>query len=230
MIADSIAVFQDTYDQRIYAVGKGPSATTVEGPLAAITKGSSLILQGRVTDVSPGTEEYALRARFPNGVPAMSDANQSDWMRYVYMQAERPANSVGVTVFLSVLDANGNTYPIGNATTDASGSYSFMWQPDIAGKYTVYAAFEGTNSYYGSSAETAVGVVEAPQGSPAATATPTAEPTATPTETPTATPSASPSEPVGPDSGSNTAVYVAVSAVVIIAVIAAVALILRRRK
>ena len=119
------------------------------------------MIQGKVTDVSPGTEEYALRARFPHGVPAVSDASQSDWMGYVYMQKERPTNTIGVNVTLSVLDSNGNTYNIGNATTDASGAYSLMWQPSILGKYTIFASFAGTNSYYPSSAETAVGVVEA---------------------------------------------------------------------
>jgi hypothetical protein len=231
MIADSIIAFQDTYDQRIYAVGKGPSATTVEAPLTAITQGSSLMIQGKVTDISPGTEEYALRARFPHGVPAVSDASQSDWMGYVYMQKERPTNTIGVNVSLSVLDSNGNTYNIGNATTDASAAYSLMWQPPILGKYTIFASFAGTNSYYPSSAETAVGVVEAPQAAPAATATPTLAPTATPTATPTASPTASPSPaPSPPGQGLGTEYYVAIAAVVIVVIIAAVAVFLRRRK
>jgi hypothetical protein len=226
MIADSVAVFQDTYDQRIYAIGKGPSATTAESPLTAITKGSSVIIQGRVTDVSPGTEDYALRARFPNGVPAVSDQSQSDWMGYAYMQKEHPANATGVTVTLSVLDPNGDTYSIGEAITDASGAYSFMWQPDKVGKYTVYATFQGTKSYYGSSAETAVGVVEAPQTNPTATPAPTtaAPTTAAPT---TAAPTTTAPEP---KAGTDTVLYAGIAAVVLIVVVAAIAVFLRKRK
>ncbi|GAH06908.1 unnamed protein product, partial [marine sediment metagenome] len=41
IIGDSIIVTQNTYDQRLVAFGKGPSAITVETPMAAIPKGST---------------------------------------------------------------------------------------------------------------------------------------------------------------------------------------------
>jgi hypothetical protein len=168
IIGDSIIATMDTYDQRIYAIGKGPSAVTVTTPSIGIPLGSSLVIQGTVTDVSPGTKDAGLTMRFPNGVPAVADESMSDWMKYVYMQFARPTNATGVDVILSVLDPNGNTYDIGTATSDASGTFSFMWQPPVPGKYTVIAKFAGSESYWPSNAQTAFGMAEAP----AATAAP----------------------------------------------------------
>jgi hypothetical protein len=80
IMGDSIIAACDGYDQRIYAVGKGPSATTVSASPKSSIQGTNVVIEGSVTDISPGTEEYGLRARFPNGVPAVSDENMSDWM------------------------------------------------------------------------------------------------------------------------------------------------------
>jgi hypothetical protein len=173
VIGDSIIATMDTYDQRIYAIGKGPSATTIMASpkVSAFTDG--VLIEGYVTDISPGTEEYARTARFPNGVPAVSDASQSDWMLYVYKQFSRPANATGVDVSINVLDANNNYRTIGTTKSDANGFYSFNWFPDISGKFTVYASFGGSNAYYPSFAETAFAVNPAPEP----TATPTPEPT-----------------------------------------------------
>ena len=38
-----------------------------------------------------------------------------------------------------------------------------MITPQNAGKYTIYATFAGSNSYYGSTAQTALGVAQQPQ-------------------------------------------------------------------
>ena len=161
-IADGELIYWNNYDQQVYAVGKGPSSTTVEAPMAGVTVGSSLVIRGKVTDVSAGTEQDEIARRFPNGVAAVSEASQSQWMQYVYMQKAVPTNCTGVTVTLSVLDANNNFRDIGNATSDISGSYSLAWTPDIEGKYTVVARFAGSESYYGSYAETAFTVDAAP--------------------------------------------------------------------
>jgi hypothetical protein len=162
IIADSIIATMDTYDQRVYAIGKGPSATTVTAPGIGVTAGDSLVITGTVTDISPGTEEYALTARFPNGVPAVSDASMSDWMLYVYKQFSYPSNATGVEVTLDAIDPNGNFVHLGTATSDASGTFSFEWKtPDIPGKYTIIATFAGSKSYYASYAETAAVVTEA---------------------------------------------------------------------
>jgi len=161
-IADGTLIYWNNYDHQVYAVAKGPSALTVEAPMAAITQGSSLVIRGTVTDVSAGTKQNEQAARFPNGVPAVSDASMGDWMAYVYMQKPRPANATGVEVSLDTVDPNGNWIHIGTATSDASGSFSYQWTPDVPGKYTVIATFAGSGAYYASYAETAIGVDEAP--------------------------------------------------------------------
>jgi outer membrane protein assembly factor BamB len=84
IIGDSIIATMDTYDQRVYAIGKGPSATTVKIENDVTTFGHKVMVTGMVTDVSPGTKDSALTMRFPNGVPAVSDESMSDWMLYVY--------------------------------------------------------------------------------------------------------------------------------------------------
>jgi hypothetical protein len=168
VMGDSIIATMDTYDQRIYAVGKGPSKTTVSTNPGVLQLNNGVIIQGFVTDISPGTESDEMKLRFANGVPAVSDENQSQWMLYVYKQFPRPKDATGVTVSLDVLDANGNYRNIGTTTADASGFFSFNWTPDIEGKYTVFATFDGSKAYYGSYAQTAFAVSEA-----AATPTPT---------------------------------------------------------
>jgi len=157
-MGDSIIATMDTYDQRVYAIGRGPSAVKVEAPMNAIPLGSSVVIRGSVTDVSPGTQSDALTLRFPNGVPAVSDASMSEWMLYVYKQFPRPIDVTGVDVTLNVVDSNGNFREIGKTTADSSGFFSYQWSPDIEGKYTVIASFAGTNAYYGSFAETAFAV------------------------------------------------------------------------
>ena len=95
----------------------------------------------------------------------------SQWMEYVYMQQPLPTNATGVEVTIDVIDSNGNYRNIGTATGDISGFYSFEWQPDIPGKYTVIATFGGSETYYASYAETAFTVVE-PEVTPAPSPTP----------------------------------------------------------
>lgn len=174
IMGDSILATQDTYDQRIYAIGKGPSATTVQAPMTGITAGDAIVIQGTVTDISPGTENYLLRARFPSGVPAVSDESMGDWMLYVHKEFPRPTDTTGVEVTLDAIDPNGNFIHIGTATSDSSGLYSYAWTtPNVPGKYTIIATFPGSKAYYPSYAETAALVTDAP----AATAQPTPTPT-----------------------------------------------------
>jgi hypothetical protein len=175
VIGDSIIATMDTYDQQVYAIGKGPTALTVDAPSIGIPACNSLVIRGTVTDTSPGTQDYTMKARFPDGVPAVSDASQSQWMLYLYKQFERPTNVTGVTVTLTVTDANGNTRGIGSATSDANGFYSYRWTPDVPGQYSLTASFSGSAAYYGSTAETSFAVEPA--------ATPTVAPTSTPVST-----------------------------------------------
>ena len=69
------------------------------------------------------------------------------------MQQPKPQSTTGVPVALEVIDANGNQRPIGSATSDANGMFSYRWVPDIEGDYKVIATFEGSESYWPSQAE-----------------------------------------------------------------------------
>ncbi len=169
-IADGVLTYWNNYDHQVYAVGKGASSTTVEITNDVVQFGSSVMIKGNVIDVSPGTQQSQQSLRFPNGVPAVSDESQSAWMAYVYMQKPRPTNATGVTVQLSVVDANGNYRDIGTTVADADGFFSLNWKPDIEGKFTVYASFGGSNSYWPSHAVTSFAVDPAP---PTATPQPT---------------------------------------------------------
>jgi hypothetical protein len=157
----------DTYDQRVYAIGKGPSATTVTAPDIGVVAGNSVVISGTVTDISPGTKDYALTARFPSGVPAVADAGMSDWMLYVYKQFPYPTNCTGVEVTLDAVDPNGNFVHLGTATSDTSGNFGFEWKtPNVPGKYNIIATFAGSKSYYASYAETYAIVAEVPPTTP----------------------------------------------------------------
>lgn len=152
---------------------KDPVKTTVAAPNIGVQLGTSVVISGSVTDVSPGTEDYSLRARFPNGVPAVSDESQNEWMGFVYKQFARPSNATGVEVTLSVVDANGNFRDIGKVTSNADGFYTLNWKPDIEGPYTVYASFTGSESYYPSHAVASFSVEAA---APTTQPTPTSQP------------------------------------------------------
>ena len=155
-IAEGYLVASNAYDGYMYVIGKGQSATTVTAPDKAITLGENLVIKGTVIDKSPAQP----------GTACVSDESMSSWMEYLHMQASMPKDVTGVTVNLDVIDANGNYRNIGTATTDASGTFSYMWQPDIPGKYTVIATFSGTESYGSSFAETSLGVVDSSTSTP----------------------------------------------------------------
>jgi len=165
-VADGSLVYYNCYDMQIYCLGKGPSATTVTASPKVSVHGSSVLIEGTVIDTAAGTKQKEQAARFPNGVPAVSDASMGQWMEYVYMQKPLPTNTTGVEVSLDTLDPNGNFVHIGTVTSDASGMFKKMFTPEVPGEYTIIATFVSSESYYGSYAETAIGVEEAPQASP----------------------------------------------------------------
>ncbi len=154
-IADGYMVVSST-DGYMYVFGKGKSATTVTAPKTAISLGESVVIEGTVLDMSPAQP----------GTPCVSKESMSGWMEHLHKQLPIPADVTGVPVSLDTIDPNGNFVHIGDVTTDMSGMFSHMWTPEIPGKYTVIATFMGDDSYGSSYAETAVGVVEAPEPPP----------------------------------------------------------------
>jgi hypothetical protein len=170
-ISDGVMTTLNAYDNQIYAYGMGPSKTTVTAPDIGVTTSTPITITGTVMDISAGSQQNAVAANFPNGLPCVSDASMSQFMEAVYMQQPMPTNITGVPVTLTETDHNGNTYTIGTTTTNAMGVYGFVWTPPIPGNYTIIATFAGTGGYYGSSASTYIYA-----SSPAATPAPTASP------------------------------------------------------
>ena len=151
MLTDTQLSF-NYYDGLVYCFGKGESETTITTSPKVSTLGTSVLIEGKVIDKTPSA----------NGAAAVSDTSMANWMEYLYMQQPQPTNATGVTVKLDVIDANGNYRNIGEVTTDLTGAYSYAWQPDIPGKYTILASYSGSNSYGSSFAETAIQVDEVP--------------------------------------------------------------------
>jgi outer membrane protein assembly factor BamB len=168
-VADGHMVWLNGYDNQIYAYGKGQTATTITASPKVSVHGDSVLVEGTVTDQSPGQTCLGIPAA---GTPAIADEDMSAWMEYLYQQQPKPANATGVKVTITVLDPNNNCYDVSTATSDIDGFYRATFTPQVPGAYTVYATFTGSESYFGSSALTAINVEEAP----AATAPPTAPP------------------------------------------------------
>jgi hypothetical protein len=172
IIGDSIIISMDTYDMRIYSIGKGPTATTVEAPNVGVSAGSTIVIRGKVTDTSPGTKDPNIQLRFPDGVPAVADECMGDWMLYVYKQFPRPSNVKGVWVKLDAINVyTGEVLDIGGTFTDSAGFYTVSWTPPKEGLWTILATFPGSKSYYPSFAETSIAVTAAPAAPAAPTTT-----------------------------------------------------------
>ena len=153
-ISDGIMTTLNAYDNQLYTWGKGPTQMTVTAPDVGATTATPITIRGTVMDISAGSQQEEQAARFPNGLPCISEESQQAWMEYVYMQQPRPNNATGVPVQINVMDSNGNYRNIGMTTSDDSGMFTFTWKPDISGDYIVYASFAGSESYYAASAET----------------------------------------------------------------------------
>jgi hypothetical protein len=161
VIGDSVIVTQDLYDQRIYSIGKGPSATKVQ-VAPSMKLDENTVISGTVMDVSPGTEDIEIKLRFPNGVPAVSDADMSEWMLYVYKNFPKPM-ATGVHVVIEAIDPNGNYQNFGTAITDINGNFGFVFTPEVPGLYMMMVSFYGSEAYYGSTDTVYINVEEADQ-------------------------------------------------------------------
>jgi hypothetical protein len=160
VIGDSIIATMDSYDSQIYAIGKGPSAMTVSAPDVGIAVNTPVMIKGTIMDVSPGTQNDKLQTRFPNGVPAVADESMSEWMLYVYKQFPQPMAS-GVSVRIDAIDPNNNYVTLGNTVSDMNGRFALEFAPKTEGQYTIYAIFDGTASYYGTTAQNEMTVMAA---------------------------------------------------------------------
>ncbi len=230
-IAEGYIVTASQYDNMIYCIGKGPSATTVLTQNFAAPQDTPVMITGSVTDQSPGKTIWGAPAA---GTPAISDSDMSRWMEYLYGQQIKPTDAKGVSVHLTAIDPNSNFQDIGNVMTDMTGNYAVSWTPPVPGLYKITATFAGSNSYGESSAQTSL-LVAPKSASPIVTPTPTSSATQPPitpvSPTPIQTPvSPSPTQAPPPAAADMTTIYVAISAAIVVVIVATTAVILRKRK
>jgi hypothetical protein len=231
VIADGCLQEWDSYDCKLYTFGKGPTKTTVNAPEMGVPSGNSVVIKGTVMDISSGAQQDGVVELFPNGLPAVSDESMTQWMEYVYKQQIKPTNTSGVPVKILVTGPDGNTEHVATVTSNADGLFGYQWTPTQTGLYTVKAVFDGSESYWPSSASTMI-AVDSSSSSPTE---PTTSPTQTSPQTST-TPATSPSlttPTVAPQPESELpteTLLIIGAAIVIIAVIAAAAVLLRKRK
>jgi len=142
-------------DGNLYCLGKGKTQTTVTAPLTTVNARTSVLIQGSVMDLSPASEN----------TPAVSDEDISEWMDYLHMQnatlLNDPPKPDGVTVRVAAVDSDGEVTDLGTATSDYTGQFALSWTPTNEGIYKIFATFDGSNSYFGSYAETALSVGKA---------------------------------------------------------------------
>jgi outer membrane protein assembly factor BamB len=206
-LAEGTLFATNAYDANMYAFTKGETATTISVQNDIYQKGASILIKGTVTDLSPAQ---------PN-TPAVSDDSMTAWMEYLHMQQPKPTDTTGVTVKLTATGSNGQSEDIGTVTSDANGNYAFMWTPSSEGTYTITATFEGSKSYYASSAETAVGISASTSGSPSVSTSPAVPATAQPSVT-------------SPTQGPSTNTYIIIAAIVVIVAVVAAAVVLRKQR
>lgn len=152
-IADGYLLGDDDDNQLLYCIGKGKTETTVDAPLTAVPKGTSITIRGTVMDMSPGA---------PN-TPAVADKDMGEWMDYLYGQnatlINNPPLPAGVQVTLTAIVSDGSVIDIGTTTTNGYyGTFAHAWTPPDEGTYEILATFEGSESYWSSGAATAVTV------------------------------------------------------------------------
>jgi hypothetical protein len=172
-MGDGKVVGLNYYDNQLYCIGPGTSATTVSAPQSAASVGSVLTIIGTVTDqTATGRRNDNFNFDFTlKGTPAISDASMGRWMEYMFENQALPSNATGVPVTLDAVDPNGNFIHIGDVTSDITGAYGCEFTPQVPGQYQIIATFAGSNSYGPSFAQTYLAV-----GDAAATPAPTAAP------------------------------------------------------
>jgi len=152
------------YDGNLYCLGKGQTSTSVTIQNNVVPNGDKVLITGNVLDQSPAQA----------GTPAVSDDSMSEWMDYLHMQnatmLNNPPTPGGVSVDLYVVKPGGTEEWITTVTSNSKGNYAYMYVPSTEGIHTVIAKFEGSESYWPSTAETSFGVtpvavpVPGPQG------------------------------------------------------------------
>jgi hypothetical protein len=167
-VADGYMIQWNSYDNKIYSFGKGPTELTVTASPKVSTANGKVLIEGTIMDISSGAEQDGVVERFPDGLPAVADEDMSAWMEYVYMQQMKPSNITGVSVKLAYQLPDGSWKDIDQVISNEYGNFGYTWTPPEEGTYAIKAFFLGSESYYGSSATTYLGVGPAAEDVPSA--------------------------------------------------------------
>jgi len=167
-IADGYLVEWNSFDNKIYSIGKGPTELTVTASPKVSAANSRVLIEGTIMDISAGAEQDGVIERFPNGLPAVADEDMKEWMEYVYMQQAKPDNTTGVPVKLAYQLADGSWKDIDQVISDEYGKFGFQWTPPGEGTYVVKAFFLGSESYWGTSSVTYLTVGPVAEDAPSA--------------------------------------------------------------
>ncbi|MGB9959113.1 MAG: hypothetical protein ACPLKQ_01145 [Candidatus Bathyarchaeales archaeon] len=148
-VADGYLTADNRYDGYMYVFGKGKSSTTVAVSPKTLAKGSQVLIEGSVLDMSPAQP----------GTPCVAKESMTVWMEYLHMQKPCPSDVKGVPVTLTAIKDDGKVIDLGTVTTNGFyGTFSYAWTPEEEGTYTIIASFAGDESYGSSAAATALAV------------------------------------------------------------------------
>jgi hypothetical protein len=167
-IADGYLIEWNSFDNKIYSIGKGPTELTVTASPKTSTANSRVLIEGTIMDISAGAEQDGVIERFSNGLPAIADEDMKEWMEYVYMQQAKPDDITGVPVKLAYQLPDGSWKDIDQVISDEYGNFGFQWTPPGEGTYVVKAFFLGSESYWGTSSVTYLTVGPAAEDAPSA--------------------------------------------------------------
>jgi len=157
LVAQGNLVAMNGYDNQLYCFNRGPTTTTVDVSPKVATTGSTIMIEGTVTDQSPAAKELVESGRF-SMVPAIADIDMDPWMEYLYSQQPKPEDITGVPVYLTAIRSDGTEIDLGYVISDKNGQYGRMWTPPAQDTYRIVATFKTTDSYWTSTAETLLGV------------------------------------------------------------------------
>ena len=151
-IGDSIVLMQNTFDQQVYAVGMGPTETTIA-------------IQDNVVPLGvPGTSNRHCNGYFSRNKRRKNNIKISERSRSSIRRMGEHEELYGICLHAKRAPNGHNWYPsknpniqpngeyewIGTTTTDAEGNFAYGFVPLMEGTYAVVATFDTNKGYWGS--------------------------------------------------------------------------------
>ena len=122
VLADGCLSYYNYYDNCMYVVGKGSSATTIAASPKISTFGK-VVIEGKVIDTSAGTKDNEQQQDSQTVFQQYLTQVWHNGCNTFTCNQPAPTNVTGVEVTISVVDPNGNYYNVGTTTSDTSGNF-----------------------------------------------------------------------------------------------------------